>query len=1124
MFFVLLRLFNDNCFFMKKISFKILWVSVLLTLVSLSHAQNVQYTLLSASNDGVCVKVTFPDYSLNNVQVNGEEMKILHMQDAYPLLKAGFPELLSSAASVIIPEGSRPTAEILSTDFQIVNQVKVAPSKGKLYRNVDPATVPSFKGAAYQEDSFLLEDSVALGEPYLLRDFYGVAVQVFPFAYNPVRQTLKVYKTITFKINFNCRQTIKQPQKIDKPFDAIYADHFLNYNFNSAKSNPLTEEGSILIITPEEFSSALQPYVEWKTRTGYPTTVVTLETIGNSSSAVKNYIRTYYEENHMAYVLLVGDNTKFPNIMAGGNVSDNYYGEIAGSDNYPDVIIGKISAETVAHVTTQVERFIQYEQNPPQTDHFPVFLGIASSEGPGDNNEYDYDHIRNIGNLLTSYTYTSGHELFEGSQGGLDASGDPTASMVAQKVNGGVGIINYCGHGSETSWVTSGFSVSGVNGLTNVGKLPFIISVACVNGDYSGRTCFAEAWMRATKDGQPTGAVSTLMSTINQPWESPMCAQDHMNQYLTGSNGKAQQYTFGGIVFNGFIKMLDNYNDYEVTRTWILFGDPTLMVRTAEPQQLPLTFNEICPLGVSNLTFNSTVENAKVIISKNNEAVASGKIQNGAVVLSISDLPVEVDTLTVLATASNYLPFEGQILRIPTDGPYVLCNGITFRDDQNNIPESGDFMILDLNVNNIGSQPAEVIKTRVYSDDPYISLYDNVHIINRLAAGESTTVTGSFFMQIAAATPAFHKAPITVEFINSNNDTTRSKYFLDICAPDIVVMSMQVDDSSVGNNNGKFDFGETVELVFTIANHGNGDAKAGNLKLFSYDERLNLNIQELATPVLSKNATSQLRVSATIDTSIHAPSMFGVRTRYSVHPYFASKIFVVKVGAEAESWESNSMSDYNWVTSSSNGWFIVDQGAYEGTYAARSGQIGNNTTSTLKITLNSEVSDSISFYYKVSSEADYDFLNFYIDNQKMESWSGNVSWTRAAFNVPAGQHTFKWEYKKDAYYSSGQDRAMIDLVEFPCTNGPVTVESYQTSDIAVSPNPTTQWIQIVSNEDLVAQNANYQLFDLTGRVLRQDLLTEMTQMVDIADFVPGIYILKIISGRQTVKTIKIVKQ
>ena len=1106
---------------MKKLFSKILWVSILLAIFSVSNAQNVQYVLLSSSDDGVCVKIQFPELELVNVNVDGETMQQVHMPDAYPLMKAGFPEMLESSFSVIIPEGSRPSAEILGSEYQILNNVNLAPSKGKLYRNVDPATVPSFKGSIYNENRFLLEDTVMLGDPYQLRDFFGVSVQVYPFAYNPVQGALKVYNSITVKINFNSRQPIRKPQKIAKAFDAVYADHFLNYA--NSKSDPLTEEGSILIISPEEFCNALQPYVEWKTKIGYPTELVTLESIGNNSNAVKNYIRSYYESNHMAYVLLVGDNTKFPNISAGGNVSDNYYAEIAGSDVYPDVIIGKISAETVAHVTTQVDRFIQYEQNPSDTAHFPVYLGIASSEGPGDNNEYDYTHIRNISSVLTNFTYTSGYELFEGSQGGLDASGNPTASMVATSLNNGVGIINYCGHGSETSWVTTGFNVSNVNNLNNIGKLPFIISVACVNGDYTGRTCFAEAWMRATKEGQPIGAVSTLMSTINQPWNSPMCAQDHMNLIITGANHHTQYHTFGGIVFNGLIKMLDNYNDYEVSRTWILFGDPTLLVRTAAPQPLPLTYNEICPLGVTDITVSSPVEQARVTITKNNTIIASGNIQNGSVNLSISDLDLEVDTLTLMATAPNYLPFEGFICRIPTNGPYVLCEGITFRDDQNNIPETGDFMLLDLNVKNVGSQSAQNIRTRVFTDDPYISLYDNVYVINQLDSNESRTLQGTFFMQIASDVPAFHKACITVEFAG-NNDTTFSKQYVEICAPDIVILGLQVDDSALGNNNGRFDFGETVDLLVTVGNKGNGPAKAGILKLHSYDETLQLHTEEIPVQMLAKNETIQIPVSATIDSSVNEPYMFGVRVRYAVHPYFTSKIFVVKVGSEIETWENNSMSDHNWNVSGSNPWTITNQGAYEGVYAARSAQIGNNASSTLSITTSSEIADTVSFYFMVSSEEDYDFLYFYIDNVQKDSWSGNESWQRAAYYVPAGQHTYKWTYKKDMYYASGQDKAMIDLVEFPCSNAPVSVESYQTTDFMVRPNPATTQIQIVSDEERLEQDVYYQLFDLTGRLICQDRLMEEVHSIGISDITPGVYILKISDNRQTLKTFKIVKQ
>ena len=268
-----------------------------------------------------------------------------------------------------------------------------------------------------------------------------------------------------------------------------------------------------------------------------------------------------------------------------------------------------------------MQRFIEYEQNPAETSHFTSFMGIASDEGPGDENEYDYQHIRNIDNKLLSYTYTSGYELFEGSQGGLDNNGNPTATMVANGVNNGVGIINYCGHGSTSSWGTSNFNNNNVNALTNVGKLPFVISVACLNGEYDAGICFAESWLRATDNGEPSGAVGFVGSTISQPWNSPMCAQDAMIDMLIGTTPENQKFTYGGMFFNGLIKMLDVYNDVDVTRTWILFGDPTLLMRTAEPQELLVSYNEILPLGVPTATFSSAVENAKITVTKNAEII-----------------------------------------------------------------------------------------------------------------------------------------------------------------------------------------------------------------------------------------------------------------------------------------------------------------------------------------------------------------------------------------------------------------------------------------------------------------------------------------------------------------------
>ena len=65
---------------------------------------------------------------------------------------------------------------------------------------------------------------------------------------------------------------------------------------------------------------------------------------------------------------------------------------------------------------------------------------------------------------------------------------------------------------------------------------PFIWSVACVNGEFNVGTCFAETWLRATdSDGNPTGAIATLMSTVNQAWNPPMEGQDEMNAIFVES-------------------------------------------------------------------------------------------------------------------------------------------------------------------------------------------------------------------------------------------------------------------------------------------------------------------------------------------------------------------------------------------------------------------------------------------------------------------------------------------------------------------------------------------------------------------------------------------------------------
>jgi hypothetical protein len=64
----------------------------------------------------------------------------------------------------------------------------------------------------------------------------------------------------------------------------------------------------------------------------------------------------------------------------------------------------------------------------------------------------------------------------------------------------------------------------------------------------------------------------------------------------------------------------------------------------------------------------------------------------------------------------------------------------------------------------------------------------------------------------------------------------------------------------------------------------------------------------------------------------------------------------------------------------------------------------------------------------VSSELNYDFLQFYIDGVKQDEWSGEEDWALETYTITLGEHIFKWRYIKSIGISGGSDCAWIDNV------------------------------------------------------------------------------------------------
>ena len=134
--------------------------------------------------------------------------------------------------------------------------------------------------------------------------------------------------------------------------------------------------------------------------------------------------------------------------------------------------------------------------------------------------------------------------------------------------------------------------------------------------------------------------------------------------------------------------------------------------------------------------------------------------------------------------------------------------------------------------------------------------------------------------------------------------------------------------------------------------------------------------------------------------------------------------------AHAVSFEDGQFPE-GWTFSGNLPWIIDNTTAWDGAYSARSGAIGNSQTSSLIYTMETDTEGVISFYRKVSSETNYDFLSFYINDQLQAQWSGNMDWAEVSFPVTAGYKTFRWTYSKDASVAGGSDKAWIDFIILP---------------------------------------------------------------------------------------------
>ncbi len=659
---------------MKKLS--LLLVLALITLFAL--AQNGRIDLRSISSaeithsDFTSLRATFNYGSIESIEVPTERgtFSEIAIEGTYASGEIGTPELPASHQLLAVPFGATPSVNVISftttdyrlSDYGIKTLLPHQPSVRK-DQNLDEVEFV-YNAEAYQTRSLATMPEATIEVQGTMRGIRIGSLVINPVSYNPASNTLRVFNNIEVEINFDGADRAETERMLlstySPYFDIVYKQMF-NYRqiMDVYTDHPdlMAYPVHMIVITPENYISALQPWINWKIQKGFDVNVVTTAQAGGNYNAIQSYVQNLYNTGVSqgatpTFLVLVGDTGQIPGKTSGnatGKVTDLYYGSV-DNDYFPDMFYSRMSAENTNQVTAIVDKILQYEQ---YTMPDPSYLSNVTLIAGWDS----YWNAR-IGrptiNYATTYYYNTAHGFNQ--VNAYLQQGQYTGCY--NTLNTGVGFVNYTAHGEETSWSDPYFSVSNVNALTNTNKYFLAMGNCCLTGNFGhGQPCFGEAMLR----GENKAAYSYIGSCPVTYWYEDyyfgVGATNVFSQTPTLENTTTGVYdgiwmdetynTVSSIVFLGNLAVCyastggyqTSSNPTYYWQAYHVLGDGSIMPYRVNPTPNSVSHASSIPSGSSNFTVNAQA-GSYVGISQNNV------LKGAALVPASGSVNVQVSGIT----------------------------------------------------------------------------------------------------------------------------------------------------------------------------------------------------------------------------------------------------------------------------------------------------------------------------------------------------------------------------------------------------------------------------------------------------------------------------------------------
>lgn len=877
-----------------------------------------------------------------------------------------------------------------------------------------------------------------------------------------------------------------------------------------------------LILTPnnEAFIEAAQELADYRTRQGILTKAMRIgETGATTPGLLRHWFREIYNNWDIppAAVCILGETgddmqqyvpafrTQHP--KDGFISSDNPYADI-DDDNLPDISFSRLVAQTNSELSIFIGKQIEYEYtNPCMSPYYymhpltasawqttlwfqitiSTIYGYLSQHGktPTRLSEIHSGELSdqwssaNGTNTIVSYFGPDGLGYIPATPGELGGWTGATAEDVIRAFNRGAYIIQHRDHGWTQKWYQPEIYVSDFSAINNPGQMPFLISINCKTGQYDysyTSNCFTEALMRMTRDGQNAGIVGAISPTgQTYSFANDVLAWGIWDLFDPSFLPEYGPYaTHSGLWMPSFACVSGKYfleanvfpytNETMRTTIYNTFHshcDAFLRIFTDIPQNIEAQYDTIItPFE----PFHFTVpEGVQVAISSHYGgkahllATATGTGEEQTITI-LNYIPSNTVTLTM--TGQNLLRREESIPVIPIDRPFVVADSVSVNGSELVMP-FGQSATVDLSVKNVGTLANEAGTAILSSHSDYFQAMQNQTTFPAISPDESHLIENAFQFNLTDDIPDQTEIPfsVTTQF---GDESFEREFSLNIVSPVIYAELLSISDPS-GNGNGRLDPGEYASLTFNLTNIGHYLAEDPTVTLLHNDGYIHVITPETTIREMSVGESKNVTFDIYVEFTAGLVQSVDFTLSSKVHNLVMESTFTVPIGFTVEDFETTEFNPEFWDNDPEHPWIITTNSAYEGYYCARSATITDDESSFMTLHFTSNEPGEIAFYSKTSSEANYDFLIFSIDDEEQERWSGDVFWHMYSYPVSPGTHYYTWTYSKDYSVNGGSDAGFVDYITLP----PYLDKTAEQTDnpLALHPNPTTDLVYLEIEQD-----------------------------------------------------------